>query len=123
VRRHPSAGNLAFVARALDDTDPADMAQDVIAQDLPTDNLPPNLTPTDLQAIYSCNASLISSADSGPVTENEIGGEGTDQVVPVLPQSGAGTRNNWLTDDLGLSSSSLASCVVNGSYTYDGTAY
>jgi ABC-type phosphate transport system substrate-binding protein len=121
--------DIARSSRALASTDPTNMAQDIIAEDLisysylPTGNLPSSLTPTDLKAIFSCNASLISSSDSGPVTENEIGGKGTDAVLPVIPQSSSGTRSTWLVNDLGLSNTSIASCVVNGSYTYDSTAY
>jgi ABC-type phosphate transport system substrate-binding protein len=121
--------DLARSSRALASTDPTNMAQDVIAEDLisysylPSGNIPSNLTPTDLKAIFSCNASLINSADSGPVTEAEIGGKGTDAVLPVIPQSSSGTRSTWLVNDLGLSNTTVASCVVNGSYTYSGTAY
>ena len=121
--------DLARSSRALASTDPTNMAQDVIAEDLisysylPTGNIPSNLTPTDLKAIFSCNASLINSADSGPVTEAEIGGKGSDVVLPVIPQSSSGTRSTWLVNDLGLSNTTVASCVVNGSYTFGGTAY
>ena len=121
--------DIARASRALETTDPTNMAQDVIAEDLisysrlSTSNVPSNLTPTELKAIFSCNASLISSGDSGPVTENEIGGTGTDEVMPVIPQSSSGTRQTWLTTDLGLSNTTIASCVTNGSYTSGGTAY
>lgn len=72
-----------------------------------------NLTDTDLQAIYECNASLINPADSGPVTWNEVGGTSTDAIVPVLPQSSSGTRAQWLLD---LGNPTIGSCVVNGTY-------
>ena len=120
--------DLARSSRALASTDPTNMAQDVIAEDLitysklSTSNVPSNLTPVELQAIFSCNASLISSSFSGPVTENEIGGTGTDAVMPVIPQSSSGTRSTWMTTDLGLSNTTIASCVTNGSYTSGGVA-
>ena len=121
--------DIARSSRGLTSTDPTNMAQDVIGEDLvsysylPGGNIPSNLTPTDLTAIFSCNASLINSADSGPVTENEIGGTGDDVVLPVIPQASSGTRQTFLTTDLGLSNTTIASCVTNGSYTFDGTAY
>ena len=120
--------DIARASRPLAHTDPSNLAQDIIAEDLvsysylPTGHLPSNLSLVDLQAIFSCNASLISSSDSGPVTENEIGGTGTDAVIPVIPQSSSGTRSSWM-GDLGLSNTTIASCVQNGTYTYAGTAY
>jgi ABC-type phosphate transport system substrate-binding protein len=72
-----------------------------------------NLTSTDLTAIYECNASLISSADSGAVTWKEVGGTSTDPIIPVLPQSSSGTRAQWLTD---IGVTTPGSCVVNGTY-------
>jgi ABC-type phosphate transport system substrate-binding protein len=74
-----------------------------------------NLTDTDLTAIYECNASLINSADSGPVTWNEVGGASTAAIQPVLPQSSSGTRAQWLLD-IGVTTSTLGSCVTNGTY-------
>jgi ABC-type phosphate transport system substrate-binding protein len=74
-----------------------------------------NLTDTQLTAIFECNASLINSADSGPVTWNEVGGTSTDKINPVLPQSSSGTRSQWLTD-IGVTATTLGSCVVNGSF-------
>jgi len=122
--------DLASASRALMNTDPTNMAQDIIAEDLvsysyqPGGHIPSNLTTTELKAIFSCNASLISSSDSGPVTENEIGGVGSDVVLPVIPQSSSGTRQSWMVNDLGLSNTSIASCVTNGSYTNpSGTAF
>ena len=72
-----------------------------------------NLTGTDLTAIYTCNASLISSAYSGAVTWKEVGGTSTDRIVPVLPQSGSGVRQRWLSE---IGVTTPGSCVVNGSY-------
>ena len=36
----------------------------------PTGNIPSTLTTTDLRAIFSCDATLINDAHSGPMTEN-----------------------------------------------------
>ena len=72
-----------------------------------------NLTDTDLTAIYECNASLINSADTGAVTWSEVGGTSTDAIVPVLPQSSSGTRQQWLSD---IGVTTPGSCVVNGAY-------
>lgn len=120
--------DLARSSRALASTDPTNMAQDVIGEDLisysylPGGHIPSNLTPTELTAIFSCNASLINSSfGDTPVTENEIGGTGSDQVMPVIPQSSSGTRQTWLTTDLGLSNTTINSCVTNGAYTSGGT--
>lgn len=121
--------DLGRASRALTSTDPANMAQDIIGEDLisysylPSGHIPSNLTPTELKAIFSCNANLINSSFgvNTPVTENEIGGVGTDQVMPVIPQSSSGTRQTWLVNDLGLSNTTVASCVTNGSYTSGGT--
>lgn len=120
--------DLARSSRALASTDPTNMAQDVIGEDLisysylPGGHIPSNLTPIELTAIFSCNASLINSSfGDTPVTENEIGGTGSDRVMPVIPQSSSGTRQTWLTTDLGLSNTAINSCVTNGAYTSGGT--
>ena len=120
--------DLAFVTRPLTASDPSGLEQDPFAEDLltysylPSGNLPSNLTPLDLRAIYSCNASLINSSYNGPVTEAEIGGRGTHYVVPVLPLIGSAVSTQWLTD-LGLGGVGVAPCVYNGDYTYNGTEY
>lgn len=71
---------------------------------------------TVLQAIYECNASLINSADSGPVTWAEIGGTGPNAshaIQPILPQNGSGTRATFLAD-INVTASTIGSCVHNG---------
>ncbi len=94
--------------------DPTGLAWVQIATDAVTwsaesaTNLPTNLTTTQLQAIYSCDASILGNGASGPVTENEIGGTGTDAVVPVIPQSTSGTRSFFLSK---IGVSTLGSCV------------
>jgi hypothetical protein len=121
--------DVARASRALVFGDPTNMAQDIIAEDLvsysylPTGNIPSNLSLVDLQAIFSCNAGLIkSSYGDNPVTLADLGLTGSTPVMPVIPQSNSGTRASWM-GDLGLSNTTIATCVQNGSYTYDGTAY
>lgn len=117
--------DIARTSRNLGSSDPAGLVQIPLARDLISysyvsgGNAVTNLTFTDLQAIYNCNASLISSSDpDAPVTWNEVGGTSTDAIVPVLPQNGSGTRSSWLTD-LGITT--VPSCVVNGTSTVDGS--
>lgn len=74
-----------------------------------------SLTDVDLKAIYECNASLINSADSGPVKWNEVGGTSADAIIPVLPQASSGTRSQWQTD-IGVPNAFLGTCVVNGTF-------
>jgi hypothetical protein len=74
-----------------------------IAKDTAASNDTFNLTPTQLLNIYECNPGFTHWNDSGI-------GNGTgssDLVVPIIPQSGSGTRNDFLA--------SLAS--VNGGVT------
>ena len=111
--------DLARTSRNIKSTDGTGIASVIFAKDLITyaiyngGNGVTNLTDTDLTAIYDCNASLISSAYSGPVTWKEVGGTSTDAISPVLPQSSSGTRAQWLTD---IGVTTPGSCVVNGTY-------
>src|SRR5579875_1537721 len=43
-------------------------------------NAPSTLTPTQLEAIYTCDASVLGNGQSGPVTWNEVGGKSSDAV-------------------------------------------
>ena len=58
--------DLAPSALQLTSTNPPDMAQELIGEDLvsysylPTGNIPSTLTNIGLEAIFACNASLIS---------------------------------------------------------------
>jgi ABC-type phosphate transport system substrate-binding protein len=72
----------------------------------------------ELKAIFQCNDSALGGTGT-PVTWNEVGGTSADEITPVLPQTGSGTRSQWLTD-LGLSDTTIGSCVVNG--TFGGSA-
>lgn len=67
-----------------------------------------SLSTHQLNAIYSCDASTLNSANSGPVTWKEVGGTSTDQIVPVIPQSSSGTRKFFL-QEIGVST--LGQCV------------
>jgi ABC-type phosphate transport system substrate-binding protein len=103
-------------SRAPESTDPDDIvfvpfAGDAIAWSSPAGTssdvspVPSTLTFTDLVDIYTC-------VDT---TWNEVGGSSDAPIVPVLPQSGSGTRATFLLD-LGGGSTALTpgSCVVNG---------
>ncbi|HEY2296732.1 MAG TPA: substrate-binding domain-containing protein [Jatrophihabitans sp.] len=57
-----------------------------------------NLSTVQLNAIYSCDASILNSHLSGPVTWKEVGGTSTHAVIPVIPQSSSGTRKFFLTE-------------------------
>lgn len=95
-----SAGALAFVPFALDAVTWSANA---------TTNAPVSLTTNQLKAIYSCDASILGGNSSGPVTWDEVGGTGNDQVVPVIPQSASGTRAFFLSK---IGVTTLGSCVV-----------
>jgi ABC-type phosphate transport system substrate-binding protein len=82
-------------------------------------NVPSNLTVAELTAIYSCNDSALGGSGD-PVTENEIGGIGTDAVAPVLPQTSSGTRATFLNAiGLGAGTAGPGSCVTQANS--DGT--
>lgn len=115
--------DLGFIDRNIKPSDGTGIVTAIFAKDLITwsantgGNAVANLTDTDLDAIYTCNASLINSTDSGPVTWAEVGGTSTDRIVPVLPQTDSTTRSAWLAD---IGVTSPGSCVVDG--TYNGNA-
>lgn len=73
-----------------------------------TTHAPSTLSTTQLKAIYSCDASLLGTGKTGPVTWNEVGGKGKDGVVPVIPQSSSGTRSFFL-GQIGVTT--LGTCV------------
>ena len=115
--------DVARASRNIQASDGTGIVSVLFAHDLITwsanggGNAPANLslTDTDLKAIYECNASLINSADSGPVKWSEVGGTSTDAIIPVLPQASSGTRSQWQTD-IGVPNASLGTCVVNGAF-------
>ncbi len=76
-------------------------------------NAPTSLSNTELRAIYECNAAILGGGKRGPVTWNEVGGTGTDAVVPVIPQSASGTRAFFLAaiGITGTAPAVLGSCV------------
>ncbi len=67
-----------------------------------------NLSTQQLQAIYSCDASIINPKRHGQVTWKEVGGKSTDKIIPVIPQSSSGTRKFFLTQ---IGVSTVGSCV------------
>lgn len=71
-------------------------------------NAPTGLSTRALKAIYSCDAGILKSGLSGPVTWNEVGGTGTHAVIPVIPQSSSGTRAFFLAS---IGVTTLGSCV------------
>jgi ABC-type phosphate transport system substrate-binding protein len=73
-----------------------------------TSNAPADLSTNELTAIYSCDASLLGTGHTGPVTWDEVGGTGTAAVVPVIPQSNSGTRAFFLQK---IGNPTLGSCV------------
>ncbi|QMU71540.1 hypothetical protein [Streptacidiphilus sp. P02-A3a] len=111
--------DLARSSRTLKTSDGTGLASVLFAKDLITyatntgGNGVSNLSDADLTAIFSCNASLIKSTYSGPVTWNEVGGTSTDAIIPVLPQAGSGTLATWLAD---INVASPGTCVDNGTY-------
>jgi hypothetical protein len=82
-----------------------------------TTNAPVGLSAKQLVAIYSCDASKLTPPGpaNAPVTWNEVGGTGTDAVIPTIPQSGSSLRNVFLTDlqnANGGTAISLGGCVI-----------
>ncbi|GIH19837.1 PstS family phosphate ABC transporter substrate-binding protein [Rugosimonospora africana] len=67
-----------------------------------------NLSTDQLNAIYSCDASLLGTGHTGPVTWNEVGGTSTAAIVPVIPQSNSGTRAFFLQS---IGNTALGTCV------------
>jgi ABC-type phosphate transport system substrate-binding protein len=72
----------------------------------PASNIPAGgLTVAQLTGIYNCAA--------GFRTWNQIfgGSASTNNIIPLIPQAGSGTRSTFLTDVLGSSSATPGSCV------------
>lgn len=75
-----------------------------------TTHAPTSLTKAQLLAIYQCDDTALGGAGD-PVTWDEVGGTGTDAVVPVLPQHSSGTRAFFL-QSIGIDAThALGSCV------------
>lgn len=114
--------DIAFTSRNIKPSDGSGIASALFARDLTTyaynstGNGMANLTDLQLRAIYSCNAALLNSSLTGPVTWNEVGGTSTDAVVPLLPDPNTGTTPQWLTS---VGVTTLGTCVDNG--TWSGT--
>jgi ABC-type phosphate transport system substrate-binding protein len=75
------------------------------AADLTT-NAPAGLTTTQLAAIYECTDTTWASLGS-------TGANAADHIIPIIPQSGSGTRNTFLAD-IGITAAQLGSCVSIG---------
>jgi ABC-type phosphate transport system substrate-binding protein len=77
-----------------------------------TTHAPLSLTTAQLAAIYKCDDTALGGAGD-PVTWDEVGGTGTNAVVPVIPQSASGTRSFFL-QKIGVTAAQLGSCVQPG---------
>lgn len=110
--RGPAAGDgsngaLAFVA----------FAKDAVTWSAnSTTNAPKSLTTQQLDAIYSCDASILGKGATGPVTWNEVGGKGTAKVEPVIPQAASGTRAFFLSK---IGVTTLGTCVQPANSTVE----
>lgn len=71
-----------------------------------TSNAPAGLSAQQLVAIYKC--------DSSARTWNQVGGTSSNTIIPIIPQSGSGTRSSFLADLNAANGSTvtLGSCVV-----------
>ncbi len=78
-----------------------------MAADSTATNSPAGLSAQQLVAIYQCT----------DTTWNQVGGTSTDHIIPIIPQSGSGTRSVFLSDlqaANGGTAITLGSCVVTG---------
>jgi hypothetical protein len=84
-------------------------------------NAPAGLSVPQLAQIYECNptgelnaaGTGTVAADDGFTQWNFVGGTSTDQIIPIIPQAGSGTRSTFLAD-IGISNAQLGPCVVTG---------
>ena len=122
--------DVARSSRALKSTDGHNLSEVALGRDIITistetasTTATSNFTPTQLKAIYNCDASILGTGHTGVVTFNEVGGVSTDKIVAVLPQSGSGTRSTFLSD-IGVTwTTPPAACTVSGvSYLVNGTS-
>ena len=104
--RGPQAGDTSAIAFVQFAQDAVTWSAD--SQPNKASHAPASLSILQLQAIYSCDASLLGTGASGPVHWNQVGGTSTNAVVPVIPQSQSGTRKFFLT---AIGVSTLGSCV------------
>ncbi|HEY5455179.1 MAG TPA: hypothetical protein VIJ96_06905 [Acidothermaceae bacterium] len=73
-----------------------------------------NLTAAQLKSVYSCAGTNTVGSVSGYFKWSDFGGGSSDVILPVVPQTGSGTRNDFLSN-IGLGSSySPPSCVAVG---------
>jgi hypothetical protein len=77
-------------------TDPLEIAYSIAATNPsggtnPASNIPAaGLTVAQLTAIYTCSSTAR--------TWNQVGGTSTNNIVPLIPQAGSGTRSTFLAD-------------------------
>jgi ABC-type phosphate transport system substrate-binding protein len=125
ANQHPSGDTTDYCVdfardtRVRSSTDPSSIVFIPLAIDSVTwtaDNQPGHkthavktLTPIQLRAIYSCDASILGNGGTGPVTWNEVGGTSHNAVVPVIPNSLSGTRTIFLS---AIGVTTLGSCVL-----------
>ena len=121
--------DIARASRNLKTGDPNWLTSFIFARDLITwssntgGDAVSNLSDQELQAIYLCDATKLPTGDTthaGAVKWSDLkndGGTSGDEITAVLPQSGSGTRSQWLTDIFGSSvPTSFGSCVANGTF-------
>jgi ABC-type phosphate transport system substrate-binding protein len=74
-----------------------------------TSNAPAGLSAQQLVAIYKC--------DPAARAWNQVGGTSANNIIPIIPQTGSGTRSSFLADlqaANGGTAITLGSCVVTG---------
>jgi ABC-type phosphate transport system substrate-binding protein len=109
---HTASGNTDVLDTVKISDDPLEMAYSIAGPNPingtnPASNLPAGagFTVAQLTGIYNCT--------TGFRTWHDIfgGTASNDDIVPLIPQSGSGTRSTFLTDILGSSSATPGSCV------------
>jgi ABC-type phosphate transport system substrate-binding protein len=76
----------------------------------PTTNSPGGLSGKQLYSIYTANTGSC-------VKWSAVGGTSSDAIIPIIPQSGSGTRNTFIADletAEGVTSLTLGTCVITG---------
>jgi ABC-type phosphate transport system substrate-binding protein len=111
--------DFARSSRATTSSDPTGFVFDAFARDAitwsasSTGHAPSgaSLTLAQLGEIYSCNNTA--TTDGGWRWSDFFTGASTDEIVPILPQTGSGTRAQFLTD---IGVTTPGACVINGTY-------
>jgi ABC-type phosphate transport system substrate-binding protein len=79
------------------------LATDSLAMATATSTNAPALSTAQLKLIYTCT----------DTTWNQVGGTSSATIIPVIPQSGSGTRSTF-EGDIGITDSQVGSCVRVG---------